>query len=145
MTAIDIERSTDRLMTKDEQTFLLAAGIDTGEALKRLMGKEHILLKYLRRFPDDKNYENLLAALSENDLTKAFKAVHTLKGAASNVGVISVYNLADPLTEKLRAASSCEAAAEAFDYDAIAPDVQRLGEAFQTACRAILSLNETEE
>ena len=126
-------------MTKDERTLLLAAGVDAEAAIGRLMGKEHIFLKYLLRFPEDQNYEQLLTALSENDLNEAFRAIHTLKGASSTVGVISVYEIADPLTEKLRAACS-QPSDRVLDFDEIASDVRRLGDAFQTACKAIRNL-----
>ena len=129
-------------MTKDQLTLLLAAGIDAEEAIGRLMGKEHIFLKYLLRFPEDKNYEELLTALSKNDLDGAFRAVHTLKGTASNVGVISVYEIADPLTEKLRAACGSRTEAGSLDCGEIASDVRRLGDVFQTACKSIRSLQE---
>lgn len=129
-------------MTKKELHILLAAGIHAEEAIERLMGKEHIFLKYLFRFPEDKNYDELLDALSKKDLDGAFRAIHTLKGTASSVGLISVYEIADPLTEKLRAARSSQTAARSFDYDEIASDVQRLGDTFQTACKAIRSLQE---
>lgn len=128
-------------MTKDEQTLLLNAGIDAESAVKRLMGKEHIFKKYLLRFLDDENYDNLLTALEENNLQEAFRAVHTLKGTASNVGVISVYEIADPLTEKLRMICRSETAMQTFDPDEITSDVARLGDAFRTACRGIRAIS----
>ena len=114
-------------MTTEEFKILMEAGIDAEKAISRLMGNEKIYLKYLFRFAEDQNYELLLRAFQRGDLSEAFRAVHTLKGTSSNVGVYSVSGIADYLTEELRDGHPGE----------IEDDILRLGNAFHIAQAAI--------
>ena len=120
-------------MTEKELDMLRNAGIDAEKAVQRLMGKEHIFLRYLQRFADDENCDHFLSSLEKKDYQEAFRAVHTLKGTAANVGVESVADIADILTEELR--NGCPADPEKTEN--IKKNAAQLRCAFLTAQAAI--------
>ncbi len=120
-------------MTEKEFDILQRAGINAGRAIERLMGKEHIFLKYLRRFADDRNCEDLMISLERNDYEEAFRAVHTLKGTAANVGAESVAAVADILTEALRSGNPS-------GMRQLRQNTDELLKAFRTARDAILRI-----
>ena len=77
---IKIRKENRFIMTEKELDMLRNAGIDAEKAVQRLMGKEHIFLRYLQRFADDENCDHFLSSLEKKDYQEAFRAVHTLKG-----------------------------------------------------------------
>lgn len=85
--------------------FFAAVGGDYDAVLGRLMS-ESLILRFLRKFPADPSYQNLNAALAEGDISTAFRAVHTLKGTAANLGLDTLAAAASELTEALRGASA---------------------------------------
>ena len=90
-------------MTPLEKERLTAAGIDVGDVLARFMNNESLLLRFLIRFPEDKNYASLLQALGEGDAERAFTAAHTLKGVAGNLSMRALYDTVSAMVERLRA------------------------------------------
>lgn len=73
---------------------LLDAGIDASEAIeKRFLGNEELYRKMLVRFPDDKNFELLESAVSQNDRKAALAASHTLKGTCGNFSMNVLFSL----------------------------------------------------
>lgn len=74
----------------------------------RLM-KEDRIRKYLGKFIDAKDYEDLLANLEEKNYPEAFRNVHTLKGVALNLGLSQLAAKSSDLTESLRSGQpSCD-------------------------------------
>lgn len=71
------------------------------EMLERV-GTEERALKYVRMFKLDPSYSELVAAIEANDLTAAFRSIHTLKGVSANLGFSSLYEVSVVLTEILR-------------------------------------------
>lgn len=69
-------------MDQQKRLLLERAGIDVADALARFMDNEALMLKFLLRFPEDKNFSQLEQALADGDATRAFEAAHTLKGVA---------------------------------------------------------------
>ena len=82
---------------------LTAAGIDVADALARFMNNESLLLRCLTRFPEDRNYAELVRALGDGDAERAFTAAHTLKGVAGNLALRGLYQTVSELVERLRA------------------------------------------
>lgn len=77
------------------------SGADYADVLKRLGDAalvEHFALKFL----SDASFEMLEKALTIGDGETAFRAAHTLKGIASNLGFTELYQADFELTEKLR-------------------------------------------
>ena len=61
------------------------------------------ILKFLKMFLADENYEKLSSALDENDTDAAFAAAHTLKGVCQNLALDDLYDADVQVTEALRA------------------------------------------
>lgn len=83
--------------------FYAAVGGDHREVLERLPSEE-LVRRFLRRFPDDPSYAALKAALAADEWENAFRAAHTLKGTAANLGLGALTSAASALTEALRGA-----------------------------------------
>ena len=77
------------------------AGENATDVVKRF-GSEAAVEKFALHFLDDPSYEDLALALSRGDTKAAFRAAHTLKGIAANLGFNNLYVAASLLTEKLR-------------------------------------------
>ena len=86
-------------MTLEE--FYCLAGGTAAEAAPRLGGADHAL-RFLRLFPLDDSFPMLAAALGRGDVQAAFRAAHTLKGVAANLGLERLCAAASDMTECLR-------------------------------------------
>lgn len=71
------------------------------EVLSRLPS-EKLIQKFVLRFPEDLSYQNLHKALEEQDGKEAFRAAHTLKGVAANLGFGNLYRSSSLVTDALR-------------------------------------------
>lgn len=76
-------------------------GENYNEVLGRLM-KEERIVKYVVKFAADKSYDSLKKSISDGNYPEAFRAAHTLKGVAQNLGFEKLYLASSRLTEKLR-------------------------------------------
>ena len=76
-------------------------GGDYEGSCKRLMN-EKLLERFLQKFFDDPSMQLLVDAVKEGNIESSFRAVHTLKGVAGNLGLSRLYNSAVNLTEQLR-------------------------------------------
>lgn len=77
-------------------------GGDYGEAKARFQNDERIV-RFLNMFPGDDSMQNLTNAMNTGDTTTAFRAVHTLKGVALNLGLGSLAHASSQMTEAQRA------------------------------------------
>lgn len=71
------------------------------EVLARLHD-EALIIKLIKMFPDDKNYNTLLSALDSGNTKEAFLAAHTLKGLCLSLGFTTLSRSASEVTEALR-------------------------------------------
>ena len=71
------------------------------ETLKRL-GSEELVNRLAERFLSDDSFSLLEKAFDEGDGESAFRAAHTLKGVAKNLGFSDLGESASVLTEVLR-------------------------------------------
>ena len=78
-----------------------ALGGNYDEALGRLMS-ERIMQKFVLKFLNEGSYDLLMSALDAKDGDAAFRAAHTLKGVASNLGMTLLQHEASEMTEALR-------------------------------------------
>lgn len=83
------------------QEFYNAIGGDYEGVMSRLM-KEERVVKYVRKFLNDASFETLNAKIAEGDYEEAFRASHTIKGVASNLGFSRLLDSSHKLTEELR-------------------------------------------
>lgn len=76
-------------------------GEDFNDVIGRLRAESRVC-KYVLKFPDDKNFDNLLSSMKEKNYSEAFRAAHTIKGTCLNLSFNSFAAVASEITEKLR-------------------------------------------
>ena len=81
--------------------FYSSLGESLDEVLDRLRMESRIM-KYLRLFLEDPSFNELKEAFESKDAKTAFRAAHTLKGVAANLGLNKLSNTSSDLTEDLR-------------------------------------------
>lgn len=81
-----------------------AMGADYEEVFGRLRN-ERLITKFVLKFPGDPSFSQLQSTLEEKNVEEAFRAAHTLKGVAQNLGFTPLYEATATLTEVLRAAN----------------------------------------
>lgn len=81
---------------------LTEAGIQVDSGLSRFMGIEGIFLKFLGKFLQDTNYQELVQAVKKGDTQQAFRLAHTLKGVCGNLSMEELYALISRQTEYFR-------------------------------------------
>lgn len=79
-----------------------AMGADYEEVFGRLRS-ERLITKFVLKFPGDPSFSQLQSTLEEKNVEEAFRAAHTLKGVAQNLGFTPLYEAIATLTEVLRA------------------------------------------
>ncbi len=104
---------------------LVENGADVDSTIRRFMGNEALYLKFLLKFKDDPNFENLIVNLDQENYEEAFKCAHTLKGVSANLGLDPIYESASELTELLRGKSGPE-----VDREEVAEKRQALEKAY---------------
>jgi len=80
-------------------------GSNYDETIGRL-GSEAFLQRLIGKFKEDNNMDLLDKALLAKDAEAAFRAAHTLKGIALNLGFTKLAKSSSDLTELLRGKSS---------------------------------------
>lgn len=83
------------------QAFFAAVGGSYEGVMERLPS-EALVRRFLLKFPADPSYGALTASLEAEDWEGAFRAAHTLKGTAANLGLTALQLAAAALTEALR-------------------------------------------
>lgn len=78
--------------------FYAAVGGDYDATLNRIP-KESMVLRFVKKYADDKTYAQLTEAVNAQDWETAFRASHTLKGVAQNLGFDGLYRAAFALTD----------------------------------------------
>lgn len=89
-------------MEADIKEKLLKAGVDVEDALKRFLGNETLLFKFLKMFSVDENYELFRKSMEEKKYEDAFKAAHALKGLCGNLSLNSLCEVISSEVELLR-------------------------------------------
>ncbi len=98
-------------------TRLEEADFDVTGTLERFMNKEDLYLKFLKKFKEDKNMQELIDTIEQGDIETAFRSAHTLKGVTANLGINLVYKKVIPVVEILREKSM-------DGVEALLPDLQ---------------------
>lgn len=76
-------------------------GGDCKSVLQRIPS-EAMVCKFVHKYADDPTYSQLQAAVQAADWETAFRAAHTMKGLAQNLGFERLYRSAAALTEAMR-------------------------------------------
>ncbi len=71
-------------------------------AIKARIGNDAIILKFLKKFPNEPSYDALMKATDCEDIEAAFVAAHTLKGVVANLSFQKLYEELSQLSEQLR-------------------------------------------
>lgn len=114
-------------MTEQFKNQLQGAGVDVKGALNRFMNNEGLYERFLRKFPADTSYQNLLTSIENSDYEEAFRAAHTLKGVAGNLGFDNLLTYIVPLVEVFRDKNS----------DIPADQIQGAKDEYQKICTII--------
>ena len=77
------------------------AGGSYEELMQRIPSRA-MICRFVRKYADDPTYQQLCAAVGEKDWETAFRAAHTLKGVAQNLGFQQLYLSSAALTEAMR-------------------------------------------
>ncbi|MDO4338623.1 MAG: Hpt domain-containing protein [Eubacteriales bacterium] len=85
-------------------------GIDLETTLARFANMEMLLKKFLKKFPDDKSFQELSRAIEAGDYPAAEHAAHTLKGVAGNLGFQGLFEINQKIVDAVRAGNTEEAA-----------------------------------
>lgn len=83
------------------EQFYAQVGGDYADTRARLQS-DALIKRFLLKYPQDKSAAQLAGAAAAADWPTAFRAAHTLKGVAQNLGLGRLYSAAAPLTELLR-------------------------------------------
>lgn len=81
---------------------LSQAGVKVDKSLARFNGLEALYVKFLKKFPDDPNFNALCQAVSAGKFDDAFVSAHTLKGLSANLGMDSIGGVCATLCQKYR-------------------------------------------
>ncbi len=76
-------------------------GGDYEGVVGRFRGEERVQ-RFALKFLSDSSYEELCQALEAQNVADAFRAAHTLKGVAQNLGFTPLYQSSHEMTEALR-------------------------------------------
>ena len=113
------------------QEFYAAIHGDYDAAMQRLM-KEERIVKYLRKFVEGEDYNNLLLALREKHYEDAFRFSHNLKGMSLNLELTGLGEVSDTLCNLFRNGKETE------DYQT---ELDAVTAAYQTVVDAVRALD----
>ena len=114
-------------MDEARKQALGAAGIDVEAALARMMGSEALLVRLLKKFLEDANFDKLQAAVAAGDKDAALAASHTLKGVCGNLSMTALFDL---LTRQV-------AAFRAGDWEGAVALLEQIDQAYARVTAAI--------
>ncbi len=97
------------------ETFYNMIGGDYNGIMGRFVTEERVL-RFVRKFPADGSFALLKDSLASGNASEAFRAAHTLKGVAQNLGFDALYKIAAEVTDVLRGGN--------LDVGAFMPDLE---------------------
>ena len=77
-------------------------GLDLTGTLARFGGSEALLVRFLKKLPQDGSFAALCAAVEQGDMQGVEHAAHTLKGVAANLGLERLKEHSDALVTAVR-------------------------------------------
>ena len=97
--------------------FYEVTGGDYGDVMGRFVTEERVL-RFVRKFPADGSFAALKSSLADGNAQEAFRAAHTVKGVAQNLGFDRLFVTAEKVTNILRGGS--------LEVDALMPKLEEL-------------------
>lgn len=83
------------------EQFYAAIGGSYSEIMGRFVTEERVL-RFVKKFPLDGSFALLKSSLASGAQEEAFRAAHTLKGVAQNLGFTALYQKTAIVTDILR-------------------------------------------
>lgn len=83
------------------EEFYNTIGGDYHQTVSRL-SNEALVKRFVKKYMEDSTFQELSSSLENEDWGSAFRAAHTLKGIASNLGFDGLFTVSSALTEELR-------------------------------------------
>lgn len=83
------------------QEFYAQIGGSYADTVRRLCS-ESFVLRFVKKYSANPSFDELCEAVDRSDWESAFRAAHTLKGVAQNLGFDGLYRAAFALTEEMR-------------------------------------------
>lgn len=77
-------------------------GFDVEGTLHRFLNNTKLYETCLKKFLNDKSFEEIQQGYKEKNAENTFRAAHTLKGLSSNLGINALYHCLQPIVEVLR-------------------------------------------
>ncbi len=108
------------------------AGVDLADAHARFDGDEALFLTLVTMYLDDAHFDGIVDALGKDDVQRAFKHAHALKGAAGNLSLSRLHDAASATCELLRAG----------EVEAARASLPKLSRAHDTARRNLAALKD---
>jgi len=99
--------------------------------LRRFMTEDRVR-RFLKKLPADPSYDMLTQAMDKQDYETAFRAAHTLKGIALNLGLTALADVSSALSDLLRSGTPGDGYQEVYRH---------VQEQYSRAVDAIQSLN----
>ncbi|HJB56124.1 MAG TPA: Hpt domain-containing protein [Candidatus Flavonifractor intestinipullorum] len=109
-----------------------AVPMDVRGTLSRFGGSRALVVRFLRKFPQDGAYSALAAAVERQDWPEVERSAHTLKGVAANLGLERVRTGSDALVQTVRRGET----------EAVSALFRGLQADYEAACGAIAALEE---
>lgn len=120
-------------MDTNFKTQLENAGADVDTAIKRFMGNEALYIKFLTKFEKDESFADIEKYVAEKNAEEIFKAAHTLKGVAANLGLDQIAKNASDVVEIFRGKAQFDDA----DTDRLDGIMENLRSTYQTLIQII--------
>jgi len=103
---------------------------DYKSVLKRF-GNEAMVKRFAIKFLNDPSFNELKDGIENNDVEKAFRAAHTLKGICLNLGFDKLFEVSSALTEELRGKDKLPECSDMFaavekQYDMLIENIKKV-------------------
>ena len=103
---------------------------DYNGVLKRF-GNDAMVKRFAIKFLNDPSFNELKDGIKSNDVERAFRAAHTLKGICLNLGFDKLFEVSSALTEELRGKDKMPECADMFaavekQYDVLIENIKKV-------------------
>lgn len=112
--------------------------VDVDTAVDRLMGREELYLKFIKRLPEELNLEAIRGALARQDAESFHFYLHGLKAFASNLGVTEIADTAQAGLIEFRVSKFRNTA----KLESLLDDIEASGEKFASALEKIAEVEQ---
>ena len=105
------------------------------ESVRQRISSDEIIKKFVIKFLSEPSYRNLCDNFEKGDYVEAFRAAHSLKGVAANLGFNRLQGSVSELTELLRNSEGIQ-----IDTEACKGLLVRVTEDYKQVVEAIMKL-----